>query len=354
MIIERYLRRELWRGYALIALILVGLFSLLELVQQIDDIDKGSYSLIDALTFVALTIPGRLVNLLLMVVLLGTAVGLGMMANSQEIVASRALGASVGRIARTVVGASTALIVIAVFSAQFLVPRLDQAAYLMRAARTAEQAALDTSDGFWARDGWQFLNIREFRFGRIPIGIDLYYFDPEQGLVRFIHAKSAEIVEDNRWRFNDAWEKVVVGTEGETIHHDVYYWDSFLSAEQMGSISMPPESLAPTDLWQYIAELKERGQSYDRYELALWRQLVMPVGVLVMALLAVPIGFSTRRSSQAAKKVFQATTLGLVFFLLNETAGYIGLLAQAPAVLTTLAPIVILGIVAVVMLGRIE
>lgn len=354
MIIERYLRRELWRGYALVGLILVGLFSLLELVQQIDDIDKGTYTLIDALKFVALTMPGRLVNLLLMVVLLGTAIGLGMMSASQEIIASRALGASVGRITRTVINSSLGLILIAIIAAQFIVPKLDQAAYLMRAARTSDQAGLDASDGFWARDGWQFLNIHEFRFGRIPIGLDLYFFDPNEGLVRFIHAERAEIGAENQWQLVDAWEKVIVGTEGRTIHHDVYEWQSFLSAEQMGSLSMPPESLAPTDLWQYIKELQSRGQSSDRYELAFWRQLVMPLGVLVMALLAVPVGFSTSRSRQAAKKIFQATTLGLVFYLLNETAGYIGLLAQTPAALTTLAPLVILGVLAVVLVGRIE
>lgn len=354
MIFERYLRRELWRGYLLVGVVLVGLFSLLELVQQIDDIDKGTYRLLDALKFVALTMPGRFVNLILMVVLLGTAIGLGMMASTQEVVAARALGASVGRITRSVINASLGLIAVTIVLAQLIVPRLDQAAYLMRAARTAEHAAIDTSNGFWARDGSQFLNIHEFRFGRIPVNMDIYYFDPDQGLVRFVHADEAEIGADRVWRLKDAWEKVIVGNESKTIHHDVYEWSSFLTAEQMGSISMPPESLAPTDLWQYITELKSRGQSYDRYELALWRQLVMPVGVLVMALLAVPVGFSTNRGRQAAKNIFQAATLGLVFFLLNETAGYIGLLAQAPAILTTLAPIVFLGLLALVLVGRIE
>lgn len=352
--LERYVSRELWRGYLLVAVVLVGLFSLLELVQQINDIDKGTYRLVDALQFVVLTIPGRLVNLLLMVVLLGAALGLGMMSSAQEIVAARALGASVGRITRTVMYASLWVVAIAMLLAQFVVPRLDQAAYLMRAARTTSHAAFDTAQGFWARDGWQFVNIQEFRYGRIPVGIDIYYFDPAEGLVRFIHADYAEISDNKEWLLRNAWEKVIVNEQSTTVHHPQFSWPSFLTAEQMGSISMPPESLAPTELWQYIRELKSRGQSYDRYELALWRQLVMPVGALVMALLAIPVGFGASRGRQSAKRIFQATTLGMLFFLLNQTTGYIGLLAQAPAPLTTIAPLALLLVIAVIMVGRIE
>ncbi|GAB4181088.1 MAG: LPS export ABC transporter permease LptG [Wenzhouxiangellaceae bacterium] len=354
MILERYIRRQLWRSFAIVAVILLGLFSLLELVQQINDIDKGSYDLISALKFVVLTMPGRLVNLLLMVVLLGAALGLGMLSASQEIVASRALGASVGRLVLSVMQATLWLILLALLLAQFVIPRLDQTAYLMRAALTTDNAALDTTQGFWARDGWEFVNVGEFRFGRIPVDIDLYYFDPDRGLVRFIHAQSADIQDGRVWVLNNAYEKTTLRGQSTTVNHATYKWTSFLTAEQMGSISMPPESLSPTDLWQYINQLKSRGQSYDRYELALWRQLVLPAGSLVMALLAVPVGFGSTRGRQAAKRIFQATTLGLLFYLLNETAGYIGLLAQAPAALTSIAPLAVLLIIAIILVGRIE
>ncbi len=353
-LLSRHIGREVWRWQGLTALVLFALFSLLELIEQLSRVGDGSYTLDRALQFVLMTAPGRLVEQLLTIVLLGSALGLGVLAANREIIAARALGTAAGDITRAVLRASLAGIGLALIVVEFVTPKLDESAWLMRTASLADHAAFSEPGGYWARDGWRFVNIRDFRFGRIPLDIDIYQFAPAEGLVRFIHAREAEIVDEQNWLLEDVVIKEVRGPLSSTTHHDRWRWTSFLPAAQLGVLEMPPESLAPSSLWGYIQSLKTRGQAYDRYELALWRKISLPFGALVMALLAVPVAFGGGRGGKSGQRLFLAALLGLLFVLVNQAAGYLGLLAAISPVVTTFAPIAALLLVALVLVGRLE
>ncbi len=74
-ILYRYIGARLAFGWLLVFLILRALFSILELVGQLDDIGKGSYRLTDAFLYVTYT-PGRVLNLAAVSSLLGSIVAL--------------------------------------------------------------------------------------------------------------------------------------------------------------------------------------------------------------------------------------------------------------------------------------
>ena len=57
------------------------LFSLFELLSQLDEVGKGSYQMSDAFIFVALTLPKRLLDLMPISTLLGGIIALGLLAD---------------------------------------------------------------------------------------------------------------------------------------------------------------------------------------------------------------------------------------------------------------------------------
>jgi len=61
-LLHRYIGLRLIFGWLLVLLILTALFSILELVGQLDDIGEGSYQVRDAFIYVAYTYPGRVLN----------------------------------------------------------------------------------------------------------------------------------------------------------------------------------------------------------------------------------------------------------------------------------------------------
>ena len=97
-ILDLYIGTRFLRGVFLIVLVLVALFSFLELVSQLSDVGKGYYTLKDAFIFVGLTLPRRVLDLMPICTLLGSIVALGLLADHRELLAMQVGGFSVRRI----------------------------------------------------------------------------------------------------------------------------------------------------------------------------------------------------------------------------------------------------------------
>ncbi|MGD9506905.1 MAG: LptF/LptG family permease [Syntrophobacteraceae bacterium] len=94
-ILDRYLAAVFLRTWLNVNLVLAGLLSFLELAGQLDDVGKGSYSSSDALLYVALTLPDRMMDLAPPSALLGSIVALGLLSKNLELLAMRASGISI-------------------------------------------------------------------------------------------------------------------------------------------------------------------------------------------------------------------------------------------------------------------
>ena len=108
-ILTRYISLRLAFGWLLVFFIMTALFSFLELVGQLDDVGEGSYRMKDAFMYVAYTLPGRVISLAAVSSLMGGIIALGTLANSDELLAMRACGFSVLRIARVVLSSGSVI-----------------------------------------------------------------------------------------------------------------------------------------------------------------------------------------------------------------------------------------------------
>ena len=111
--LDRYIAVSFLKGCAPVLLLLVGLFSFLALAEELEEVGNGAYLTSDAITVVLLTLPRRAIDLLPVTALLGCLLGLGALANQQEIIVFRATGVSPPRFALPVllVACSLALLI---------------------------------------------------------------------------------------------------------------------------------------------------------------------------------------------------------------------------------------------------
>src|SRR5210317_486889 len=123
--LDRYIGISFLRSFVLIIIILVALFSFLELVSQLDDVGKGNFRIQDGLVFICLTMPRRMLDLMPISTLLGSIVALGMLADHGELLAMQAGGMSTQRICWSVLAAGTLLILLTGVLAEMIVPPLD-------------------------------------------------------------------------------------------------------------------------------------------------------------------------------------------------------------------------------------
>ncbi|MGH8227571.1 MAG: LptF/LptG family permease [Steroidobacteraceae bacterium] len=82
--LDRYVESTTLKALALVCASLTVLFSLLALLDQLHEVGEGEYRLSDALEYVLLTAPGRLLQLAPVAALLTTLLALGALANHVE------------------------------------------------------------------------------------------------------------------------------------------------------------------------------------------------------------------------------------------------------------------------------
>ena len=105
-IFDRYIRAQLAKGFLIVFIILVSVFSFLDFVEELDDTTLGNYDVVDAVVFVVLTVPERALWLIPICTLLGCLVGLSLLDNGNELTAMRAAGVSGRRIVWSVVSST--------------------------------------------------------------------------------------------------------------------------------------------------------------------------------------------------------------------------------------------------------
>ena len=129
-------------------------------------------------------------------------------------------------------------------------------------------------------------------------------------------------------------------------------WEGFLTPEQIRILALPSETLSPLDLYHYVNYLHDSGQSADRYELALWQKISLPLATLAMVLLSVPFAFGSLRGVSVGKRLILGSMAGLAFYLINQILANLGLLMGLNMALTVMMPVIAVSGLAVWLLRR--
>ncbi|MCL2429509.1 MAG: LPS export ABC transporter permease LptG [Alphaproteobacteria bacterium] len=332
---------------------LTALFSLLEFVEQLASVGQGRYHLADALVYVLLTVPSRLLRVTPVSMLIGCLLALGALARNSELTALRSLGISEGRIVASVLKLVLPLVVALFLIAQFVVPPAQQMAQMQRlSALSASDLSLLGNDGLWVHDDHEFLNVKGFDRRGAPRGIDLYAFAGNGALESSVHADRAAVQPDGGWLLSDVLRKSVTPSGFRTERIDSLSWRPFMSLRQMRILMLPPDSMPPIALYRYVRALRARHQAATRYEQELWTQISIPVSLVAMIAIAAPFVFGSPRAQNSGRQIAIGAVLGIVFTLSQQIAGHLALLLNLNPAAATLAPSFLLVALAVDLFHR--
>ncbi len=350
--LDRHIGSSFLRSFALIIIILVALFSFLELVSQLDDVGKGNFRINDALVFIGLTLPRRMLDLMPISTLLGSIIALGLLADHGELLAMQAGGMSIQRICWAVLATGTILILLTGMLAEMVVPPLDQLAHKRRAQAISGTGITLTKRGFWMRKGFTYLHVGKTLSGGIVADLDVFETDKKGRLKVFIHAREANIQDNDQWVLSEITRKVFTAQGITTQQLPSLILNSFLSSDQVNVLELPADSLSSADLYRYIGALRQSGQNADRYELALWRKLSVPLTTGAMVLLSLPFIFGSTRMVTAGKRIMMGSFVGIVFYFGDQVIVHLGLLLSLAPIITAMTPVILISGIALWQLRR--
>jgi lipopolysaccharide export system permease protein len=256
-ILNALIGRTVIGGTLLVLCVLLALFVFIEFVSEFDRIGQGEYTAWMAFKYVLFSVPRLAYELMPLAALLGSLIGLGLLASNNELTAMRACGVSVGRIAWAAVRAGLLLIVFAVWLGEGVVSTAEDYAANARATALSGPSALRTQSGFWTREGRAFVNVRAVEPGPTLSGIVIYEFGDDRALQRLMRAKTATH-EEGRWILHDVTSSLIAEEGVRKVRQKRLEWGLMLDPELLDLVAVQPESLSITGLWSTCGRTRWR------------------------------------------------------------------------------------------------
>lgn len=345
MILGRYIATETLKGYALAMAVLLAPVSLIDLLEQFEDVGQHAYTGAHAVAFVLLTLPSKMIALLPFAILLGALYALANLSRRSELTVIRSLGVSNLRIALPVLLSAGLLLGGGVAMDNFLASPLNRTAALSREFFLAEEGEMLSGSGFWTRNGRTYVNVASLKWGQIPGDIHIFDLDDDGKVERITQAAYARVdATAGRWLLVDVdIREFRDGHLTRTVQPQMPWKPFWLASVSMQAL--PFASLSLGELRAYIRYLQSTGQQTHQARLNLWQRFTLPLTGLGMALIAVPFAIGGARQRSITRKLMTGAMVGIGFYLGTQIIASAALLAELEPALIAVIP----GAIAIVL-----
>ncbi|MGB3725283.1 MAG: LPS export ABC transporter permease LptG [Glaciecola sp.] len=350
-LIDLYIARTLLGTVVATLSVLIGLSALIKFVEQLRRVGQGDYDMTLAALYVILSLPREIELFLPMATLLGGLIGMGLLAQSSELVVMQASGMSRTKITISAMKSMVIVIIAVMALGEWVTPQSESKAKQIRTQALSGGSLISSKSLTWAKDGNDFVSIGEVIDQNTLQNVNIYKFDDNLNLTRIINAAQAKYIRPD-WELNDV-EQVNLGDRRiNNIKLNMLSWNSSITPDKLGVVAIKPEALSIRGLADYVNYLDNNGQETSRYELALWRKILQPVSVAVMLLLALSFIFGPLRSVTMGARTGMGILAGIGFFVSNEMFGQAALVFQLSPALGAVLPSVMFAGIAVLLLKR--
>ncbi len=335
--LDRYIGKSILGAIFATLLTLVGLSAIIKFVEQFRSVGKGSYDVLQAVLYTVLTIPKDVETFFPMAALLGALIALGNLASRSELIVMQSAGFSRLNIGVAVMKTALPLVVITMVIGEWGIPQTEQFARDMRSKAISGGSMLSVKNGVWAKDGNDFIYVRRITDDIKLNDIYIYRFNDQRQLQQVSHANQATF-KDGKWTLKQINTSQISADEIKTTNQLNGVWQTSLTPDKLGIVSLRATSLSISGLSDYIAFMKETGQDSKRFELTYWRKLFQPLSVGVMMLLALSFIFGPLRSVTAGARIVTGICFGFLFYVVNEIFGPLSLVYSIPPLAGALMP----------------
>lgn len=375
-VLTRYVAKEVLIATLFVLVALVALIAFFDLVSQARNIGNR-YSISMALFLTMLKLPSRLYEVMPIAALLGAVYTMSRLASNSEFTIMRVAGLSPFRLAGMMTVPALILIAMTYCLGEWLTPAADMMRNDMdNILFNRNLSARGYSSGVWVKDNVKeqqnagqatvrFVNVHNLIAGEHSRtgAWRVFEFDKDGSLIRVLHAPEANYISGRGWHLKDAKvETLPKITHDETpmvekssARKDVdLMLPSEMRPEILGVLTIKPERMGISDLWQYIAHLKETRQTSDRYQVALWSKVFYPLAIFVMLAVAMPFAYLNTRSGGVSIKIFAGLMIGISFYALNNIFSFLGVLNTWHPMVVAVVPTSVMLICAAVALWLLE
>ena len=340
--LDRYIGSTVFLAIVAVLGIISGLALLFAFIDELNDV-TDAYTVWGAASYVGLTAPQRIYEMLPMAALIGCLVGLGTLASNSELTVIRAAGVSIRRIVWAVMKPMLVLMIIGLLVGEYLAPWTSSVGQANRALAQSVGKAQSSKHGLWHRQGNEFIHVNAVQPGGKLVGVTRYMFDDEQRLLGSSFAQQA-LYQDGYWQLEDIVYTDLQERSSSIKQADSERWDVEISPQLLNTVIMEPDNLPITGLWQYAHYLNDQGLNANRYWLAFWVKILQPLVTAALVLMAISFVFGPLRAVTLGQRVFTGVVVGFVFRIAQDLLGPASLVFGFAPIVAVVLPALICAV----------
>lgn len=334
-ILDRYIYRAVFNGIVIATTVLMTIFIFMVYVSELTSV-TGDYTAVLALQYSVLTNAKMLKDSFPMSALIGTLIGLGGLASSNELTIMRATGVSIRRIAMPVLKVAVLMMIVIALFSTYLVPVAEQYAKQIKATALQQKFVLNARSGVWLKNENQIFHAASVENNRFT-SVVIYVLNEQQQLATTISADTAEFV-DKQWVLSRVKRTDFQPTQTRVSEFGRLAWDIGIQPGIVDVVVVEPSDLSVFDLNDFIHHLRENGQNALRYEVAFWEKLISPFSTMLMIFMAMPFVFGSLRSVSISTRLLSGSMIGIAFYMANQTSTRLGVVYEVTPFLAAAGP----------------
>jgi lipopolysaccharide export system permease protein len=353
---DRYIAKTLFSFTAMVLIIWLGVYSFFNFLEEMNSIRGSAYTSLDAIIYIVLKMPDVIYSQSSSIILLGCVLGMGHLATSNQLIVMQISGVSILQMTIFTIKIALIFIFILIFVGEIIAPLSSEQAEKGRAKALGISNIAKNQDGFWIKDGKNFINVKKNLDGKLFFDISIFEINQSNSIKTVTTAESA--------KFEDQVLKMV-NTEIFSIDDSIYIdniatkkSNSLIRTVEFDSSLIDSLRKSASDLttWTIIRQIQYLSANKlksDGFEIELYKRLVRPFTLVAMILLAMIFIFGSNRTTTLGKKIFFGISLALIFEMISRIGTAISLGFELnPIIITTLPTFIVMFISAVILIRK--
>ncbi|MDA8905302.1 LPS export ABC transporter permease LptG [Candidatus Thioglobus sp.] len=350
---DRYIAKTLFTHTLVVLVVWLSIYSFFNFLAELNSVGQGSYTILSAFKYVVFKMPEVAYNQASQVILLGCILGMGHLATTGQLLIFRVSGASILKITTITLKNALLFILIMITVGEFLAPISSNFSEDSKSTALGGESLSISQDGFWIRDGGNFINVNKNIDGKLFSGVTIIEVNSSNKIERVIKSENA-IFEEN--------SLVMSGSEIFSIS-DVSIFDKISLKERnsydkkvsfdqdlIDSLGREPKDLATWTIIKQVQFLSDNKLRSGVFEVELYKRLIKPITLIAMILLSMLFIFGSTRDVSLGRKIFFGCALGLSFEMLSRIANAMALSFDFNPFLSAILPSTIVMIVSIFLL----
>ena len=350
---DRYIAKTLLTYTLVVMLVWLSIYSFFNFLSELDSVGTANYTILEAFKYIILQVPEVVYEQASAVILLGCILGMGHMATTGQLLIFRVSGLSVLRITWLTLKNAMIFIFLLILVGETVAPILTQHAETERSSALGRKSLSNNQDGFWIRDGDNFINVENNIDGSLFTGITVIEVNKTNQIERIVNSESGTF-DGNSLSLNQTdIFSIDAKNKFENIslkERNVYNKSVAFDQDLIASLEKEPKDLSTLTIIKQIQFLTENKLRAGVFEVELYKRLVKPISLIAMVLLAMLFIFGSTRDVTLGRKIFFGVAIGLSFELVSRIGSAMALSFEFNPLLSSFIPALLVIIIAISLL----